>query len=139
MGEQEEEVSGDSSSSSGISSSAGLSKTRASMKCLLMVSMSRFYNHGSGQRLLEVLPYIEGTSNISLRLIDWFVTNYAKKHNIVLLQHSNNNAARGGTMTRFNVYLSYRSQLKAYSKQQFDPIRRRSRSISKAITNIVSL
>jgi hypothetical protein len=27
----------------------------------------------------------------------------------------------------FNVYLSYRSQLKAYSKQQFDPFRRRDR------------
>ena len=29
----------------------------------------------------------------------------------------------------FNVYLSYRSQLKAYSKQLFDPFRRRDRII----------
>jgi len=69
----------------------------------------------------KVLPIIDGTSSISLRLIDWFVTNYAKKHNNVITQEVNNN------VLHFNVYLSYRSQLKAYSKQLFDPFRRRER------------
>ena len=69
----------------------------------------------------KVLPIIEGSSCISLRLIDWFVTNYAKKNNNVITQKVNNN------VVHFNVYLSYRSQLKAYSKQLFDPFRRRER------------
>jgi hypothetical protein len=41
--------------------------------------------------------------------------------NTVITYEKNNN------VIHFNVYLSYRSQLKAYSKQQFDPFRRRDR------------
>ena len=88
-------------------------------KDLLMISLSKFYNVKSNMQ--KVLPIIDGTSSISLRLIDWFVTNYAKKHNNVITQEVNNN------VLHFNVYLSYRSQLKAYSKQLFDPFRRRER------------
>ena len=62
-----------------------------------------------------------GPSQISLRLIDWFVTNYSKKKNIIISKEKN------GNITHFNVYLSYRAQLKAYSKQLFDPFRRRDR------------
>eukprot|EP00798_Chlamydomonas_sp_ICE-L_P025492 gene25492-11148_t len=59
------------------------------------------------------------SSKISLRLIDWFVTNYAKTHNVVI--HS------PIASLPLNVYRQYRMQLKAYSKQQFDPFRRRDR------------
>jgi len=52
-----------------------------------------------------------------LRLIDWFVTNYAKRHNIGYVL--------GGQ--EFMVYMSYKSQLKAYSKKLFDPFCRRER------------
>lgn len=88
-------------------------------KDLLMASLSKFYN--TKNNIHTVLPIIEGTSSISLRLIDWFVTNYSKKYNIVITKQINNN------VMHFNVYLSYRSQLKAYSKQLFDPFRRRDR------------
>lgn len=88
-------------------------------KDLLMLSLSKFYN--VKLNLQRVLPILEGQSRISLRLIDWFVTNYAKKNNIVITKQTNNN------VLHFNVYLSYRSQLKAYSKQLFDPFRRRER------------
>jgi len=88
-------------------------------KDLLMISLSKFYNVKS--HMQKILPIIEGSSSISLRLIDWFVTNYAKKNNNVITQKVNNN------VIHFNVYLSYRSQLKAYSKQLFDPFRRRER------------
>lgn len=53
---------------------------------------------------------------ISLRIIDWFVTNYSKKYNTVI----NNN---------FIVFLEYKSQLKAYTKKIFDPFCRRERII----------
>jgi hypothetical protein len=58
----------------------------------------------------------------SLRVIDWFVTNYAKKYNIIyeiLIKEKKN---------QFNVFTSYKSQLKSYSKRYFDPFCRRQRT-----------
>lgn len=81
-----------------------------------MVSLSKFYSNKSN--MAAILPYINGNGAISLRMIDWFVTNYVRTHNVILPQ-------AGGRF--INVYVSYRVQLKAYSKQQFDPFRRRDR------------
>lgn len=54
-------------------------------------------------------------TRISLRILDWFVTNYAKKYFVVYeLQHQG----------RFKVYHDYKLKLKAYGKQRFDPFRR---------------
>jgi hypothetical protein len=95
-----------------------------SSKELLMLSLSKFYK--KKDNIQNILPIISGThdktSKMSLRLIDWFVTNFSKKQstNIIRRDSSNN-------IYHFNVYLSYRAQLKAYSKQQFDPFRRRDR------------
>ena len=97
-------------------------RSRAGARDLLMVSLSRFFAEPENMR--AVLPYITGDSEVSLRLIDWFVTNFSKKHNVVL---SHELADGSGTSVHFNVYLNYRAQLKAYSKQQFDPFRRRDR------------
>ena len=95
------------------------SKHIVDSKDLLMVSLGRFYSHKSN--ISRVTPIIEGKSKLSLRLIDWFVTNYSKKHSTIITKKVDRN------IVHFNVYLSYRSQLKAYSKQQFDPFRRRDR------------
>ena len=54
---------------------------------------------------------------ISLRILDWLVTNYAKKHNIIYIVNN----------IHFNIYLDYKNQLKAYSKKLFDPFCRRER------------
>lgn len=93
---------------------------KSSSQDLLMLSLSKFYK--KKENIQYVLPIINGNSDISLRLIDWFVTNYSKKKstNIPRYDACNN-------VYYFNVYLSYRSQLKAYSKQSFDPFRRRER------------
>lgn len=94
-------------------------------KDLLMISLSKFYSQKIN--INKILSIIEPSlspkqeSRISLRLIDWFVTNYSKKNNTIITKEKNNN------IIHFNVYLSYRSQLKAYSKQLFDPFRRRDR------------
>lgn len=61
------------------------------------------------QRIQDVLS---GSSRISLRLLDWFVTNYSKKHNVSYLTKSNRHVI---------VYLVYKSHLKAYNKKMFDP------------------
>ena len=87
---------------------------------LLMLSLAKFYK--SNDCAKYIVPIIDGKSEISLRLIDWFVTNYAKKKGTVITW-----TQEDGTLFHFNVYMSYRLQLKAYSKQQFDPFRRRDR------------
>ena len=60
----------------------------------------------------RVQSILSGKSRVSLRLLDWLVTNYAKKHNISFL-------TTGGR--HVIVYLAYKSHLKAYSKKMFDP------------------
>ncbi len=85
-------------------------------KDLLMLSLSKFYSIKSNVN--KMLPLVEQRSDLSLRLVDWFVTNYSKKNNTVITKEQN------GNILHFNVYLSYRNQLKAYSKEKFDPFRR---------------
>lgn len=82
---------------------------------LIIASLQKFYaNRTDTQEILELL---QGTSVISLRLIDWFVTNYAKQYNISYILNGQ----------EFLVYMNYKSQLKAYSKKLFDPFCRRER------------
>ena len=57
-------------------------------------------------------------NKISLRLIDWFVTNYCKKNKIIIQKNNNRNEY-------LNIYNSYKSNLRAFSKQLFDPFRRK--------------
>lgn len=92
-------------------------------KDLLMMALVRFYKQNSNQNMYRIIPIIEGNCNISLRLIDWFVTNYSKKFNTIVIR-----SVKGIDGIEYcNVYISYRQQLKAFSKQQFDPFRRRDR------------
>lgn len=58
-------------------------------------------------------------TNVSLRLLDYLCTKYCKT-NMVLYTPENTNQ-------RINLYNSYKDQLKAYSKIQFDPFRRHKR------------
>jgi hypothetical protein len=82
---------------------------------LIVSSLQRFY--GSRTDLTEILPILQGTSEISLRLIDWFVISYSKKNNTSYILDGE----------EFMVYTNYKSQLKAYSKKLFDPFCRRER------------
>lgn len=87
---------------------------------LLMLALSRFFsNEENIQKLLQV---VEGKSTVSLRLLDYFVTNFAKKHKTSIVSPVDSSVV-------MCVHSSYRSQLKAFSKQQFDPFRRRERII----------
>lgn len=82
---------------------------------LIIQSLQNFYINRSD--ISEILEILEGTSAMSLRLIDWFVTNYAKQHNISYIHKQQD----------FFVYIDYKNQLKAYSKKLFDPFCRRER------------
>jgi len=77
-----------------------------------------------------MLSVINGTTNISLRIMDWFVTNYSKKHYTVYDLIGSGTGTGTGTGTgggtgipakRFKVYVDYKLKLRAYSKKRFDP------------------
>ena len=86
---------------------------------LLMSSLSKFYLDEKNINIL--IPIVNGLSKISLRVLDWFVTNFCKKHNTVI------HYQRDGKAQKLIVHLDYKNQLKAYSKKQFDPFCRRER------------
>ena len=94
---------------------------------LLMRNLMEFYENK--EYLNKMMRIINGESKISLRLVDWFVTNFAKKYYTVyelpvkpkIAQETSNETFR------FKVYNDYKLRLKAYSKLNFDPFCRWSR------------
>ena len=78
---------------------------------LLLNNLLEFYK--GNENMDKMLNIINGESRISLRIIDWFATNYAKKYYTVYQLQ--------GTENRFKVYNDYKLKLKAYSKRRFDP------------------
>ena len=88
-----------------------------SKESLLKVKLLEFY---SEQENLEILlPIINQQTRLSLRSLDWFVTNYCKKNNINYLLNGES----------YFPFKRYKSQLKAYSKKFCDPFCRRERII----------
>jgi hypothetical protein len=65
----------------------------------------------------RILPILSGSSKLSIRVIDWFVTNYSKKKNVVYPLDIKNDYI----ISYVNVHLSYKALLKGYGKKLFDP------------------
>ena len=94
-----------------------LSSSLQTQNDLLMRSLNEFYQCESN--IEKMIKVINGETKISLRIVDWFVTNYAKKnYTIYNLPISKNDDI---TIHRFKVYNDYKLKLKAYSKKRFDP------------------
>ncbi len=106
---------------------------------LLMKKLLSFFKHEA--YLEQMLQIINGESRISLRIIDWFVTNYSKKNFTVynpseypIKDKDEGEEAEAETddqalkrehsiqlsQQRFKVYLDYKLKLRAYSKRSFD-------------------
>ena len=83
---------------------------------LLMENLMLFYENKKHLRFM--MNVISGEAQISLRIVDWFVTNYAKKYYTV---YDLKNPMCPGRTQRFKVYNDYKLKLKAYSKRRFDP------------------
>jgi hypothetical protein len=77
---------------------------------LLLNNLMDFYKNDD--YLDKMLKIITGESKISLRIVDWFATNFAKKYYTTFIIND---------MKRFKVYVDYKLKLKAYSKKRFDP------------------
>ena len=81
--------------------------TYQTQNSLLLNKLLEYYRKDNN--LNKILKIINGESTISLRLIDWFATNYSKKNFTVYeLKRSD------GTPYRFKVYIDYKLKLIAY-------------------------
>lgn len=80
---------------------------------VLLTKLLKFYSENTN--FDKMINIINGTSSISLRIVDWFVTNYSKKNYVVYMINKDNK------MEKVNVYNDYKLKLKAYSKKKFDP------------------
>lgn len=88
---------------------------------VLFDSLCQYYNSGQGEKINQLIDIIIGKSKVSLRMLDWFVTNYAKKNNVFY------ELKKGDKKQYFNVYIDYKNQLTAYKKKCFDPFCRKER------------
>jgi len=104
---------------------------------LMLSSLTQHFMKHADQRA-QLAELVDGNTAISLRLLDWFVTHYSKEHNVTYwlvgpgqeLSETFGQSvptAMGGAPRKINVYLEYRSQLRAFSKHAFDPFRRHNR------------
>lgn len=84
---------------------------------LLMKSLTEFYTNVI--YIEQIKSIIDQTSVISLRILDWFITNYSKKHRTIIFSKKGS----------FDVYQNYKLQLKSFSKRQFDPFCRKNKII----------
>jgi len=94
---------------------------------VILNSLNEFYGSASNiepsDEIKRVIPILLGKSKLSIRIIDWFVTNFSKKNNIIYPLVIKDNRV----IKYFNVYNDYKSQLKGYKKKLFDPFCRKRR------------
>ena len=102
--------------------------TYSTQNDLLLTNLISFYK--KNDNLNKMLLVVTGESKVSLRIVDWFATNYAKKYYIVYeIKTNNNDEVKENKIVstipdysrRFKVYNDYKLKLKAYSKRRFDP------------------
>ena len=65
---------------------------------VLLNKLLEYYNKDDNKNMDKMLAIINGESRISLRIVDWFATNYAKKHYTIYSIKDN---------LRFKVYVDY--------------------------------
>lgn len=84
----------------------------------ILNSLLKYYNDHEKLNMMQQIIIAQPSSNkVSLRLVDWLVTNYSKTHNVVYYVNK----------IPFNMHQSYKNMLRAYSKKLFDPFRRHKR------------
>jgi hypothetical protein len=99
------------------------SQSKNSQNELLLNNLMEFYKDpGNIKKMMRI---INGESKISLRIVDWFVTNFSKKYYTVyelpVRKPPNPNQTDTVEYQRFKVYNDYKLKLKAYNKTRFDP------------------
>jgi hypothetical protein len=89
----------------------------------ILKSLESFYENKNN--VDKIIPIIKSQDNkdsnntkLSIRLIDHFITKFSKNNKIVYKLEENN------ISYLFNIYTSYKQQLKLYQKKHFDPFSR---------------
>jgi hypothetical protein len=77
---------------------------------ILLTSINNFYSEEKNRTILKNI--LDKKSGISLRNIEWFITNYSKKNNVSYTTSDGK---------QFLVHCAYKSSLDGYSKKLFDP------------------
>jgi hypothetical protein len=80
---------------------------------VLLLSLMEFYK--DDEKLQKMMAVINGECRISLRIIDWFITNYSKLHYTIYEL-----PITSGETMRFKVHDQYKLKLKSFSKKRFD-------------------
>lgn len=95
---------------------------------LLLESLKKFYEDPvNSERLHDILT--TKSQGISLRNLEWFVTNYAKNRHVTYTTR---------TGRAFTVHVAYKSSLDGYSKKLFDPFCRTERITFQGLTTTVA-
>tara|TARA_B100001758_G_C18396814_1_gene606450 strand:+ start:1273 stop:1680 length:408 start_codon:yes stop_codon:yes gene_type:complete len=83
---------------------------------ILLNSIDSFYEIDENRTILKQI--LNKSGGISLRNLEWFITNYSKKNNL---------SYKTGDGKIFSVHCAYKSSLDGYSKKLFDPFCRSSK------------
>jgi hypothetical protein len=88
----------------------------SSQEVLKLKGNQEFYNNN--ENAVKFINLVSGESQVSIRLIDHFVTKYSKynKCNFKLIENEKENV--------INIYYDYKNQLKHFQKTHFDPFSR---------------
>lgn len=86
----------------------------------MLYRLHQIHTWFSDERMAKFISLIRQTDELSLRALDWLVTNYAKKNYIVLADEKN-------IRPPINVYSEYRTMLSFWHQKMFDPFRRSQR------------
>ena len=98
-----------------------------SKESLLLQSLYIYYQEDDN--INRMIPIVTGNAQVSLRVLDWFVTNYSKIYDINLMIKKNRD------LIKFSVYQDYKNKLKSYNKRFFDPFCRQNK---KNLTNKIA-
>ncbi len=96
-------------------------KNITSISEILLKSLIIYYK--KNDRINIILPILLGKSKLSISFFNHFITQYAKKNNIII---SSFNSLKQDSKI-FNIYDDYKLQLKSYKKILFDCFSRNKR------------
>ena len=94
--------------------------------CQRLVELLGYFTQERIESLL--MPILTMESPVSLRALDWLVTNYAKKHALAWpLAVQTKDADTITTQRMFAVFTEYKTWLRTWRRRLFDPFQRRVR------------
>jgi hypothetical protein len=82
--------------------------------------LEKFFSLCELTQIQKMIDIINGNHLISLRFLDWFVTRYC-----YLYKNTINISNQFCKQNNFNINISYKAQLKSFTKKYFDPFKRK--------------